>query len=266
MYTNSSMNELSKRIKNIDEYRKNNPGCDPNAYEMVEVLSDYNKIFCDVGKNGSVWANEEFKSIHREVRDFIDTRNEQFNQNGLKHAQESALYNYFNDTFPTLSTSGVSYNLADENVKKICAKACGINLYIQQQIRDNLASNSNNIIYNNLDELYILEANIKKAGLSPNALEALDDLRNENKIAYNKTPEQYKEAIKEYYKNKKLYLETKKEYENSKNDNSLSQDEKDKLYKYYYCAQEIHFGNLSDYTKDYREKERNLSDLVIEQK
>ena len=213
MYTNSSMNELSKRIKNIDEYRKNNPGCDPNAYEMVEVLSDYNKIFCDVAFNNNTAEN--------------------------------------------------SVNLADENVKKICAKACGINLYIQQQLRDNLASNSNNIIYNNLDELYILEANIKKAGLSPNALEALDDLRNENKIAYNKTPEQYKEAIKEYYKNKKLYLETKKEYEDSKNDNSLSQDEKDKLYKYYYCAQEIHFGNLSDYTKDYLEKERNLSDLVI---
>lgn len=261
IFSNYETKELFERIKQIEDYRKNNTGCDPNAYEMVEILSKFKGVTSHYNINQSEWNSDEFKYIHNVVSNFLQSRMSQFVEPnfGLKNTNGNALYNYFNNTF--FANSSIPYNLDNPDVKNICAKACGVNLYVHQQLRDNLNTNTNNVLYDNFNELQEFENNIKNSNLSSETLEVIEDLRNENKIAYNKTPNQFVQAINDYYLSKKTYLSAKEKYENSKYDFSLTKEEKGLIERNYNNERIIYQEILSCNTEDYQNKEKEQKSI-----
>ena len=183
-YINHAIKELFERIKQIEDYRKNNPGCDPNAYEMVEILSIYKSIVSQSGKQQQTLKSDELDYIREE----LNTQ--------LQITQKSALCEYFNFAFSSKDSA-----LEDEKVESICARACGINFFIQQQLRENLNKNSNDILYSNDYEYEKLNYDITNSNLPSEVEKAIKNLKAEIETAHNKTPKGYIQEITKYYEN-----------------------------------------------------------------
>ncbi len=197
-YINHAIKELFERIKQIEDYRKNNPGCDPNAYEMVEILSIYKSIVSQSGKQQQTLKSDELDYIREVVGNFLQPRMSQFNElnTQLQITQKSALCEYFNFAFSSKDSA-----LEDEKVESICARACGINFFIQQQLRENLNKNSNDILYSNDYEYEKLNYDITNSNLPSEVEKAIKNLKAEIETAHNKTPKGYIQEITKYYEN-----------------------------------------------------------------
>ena len=192
---------LSERIENINNFIKNNPTSDPNAREMCELVFDVTGLAGQMHDNDGYELAGEIVSkydLYGKTDDIINKRCEQFSDK-----ENNPLYKFFQGTgeinnYPLMRNTydriGTTYT------KEIFSRCCGILNYCQQRERD--ITSSDEKVYDNaneLNELSTLINNHPEAILSKRFKENLDDMFSEIKMAYNKTPKEFKDSRKKYY-------------------------------------------------------------------
>ena len=138
------------RLERILEYKKNNPGCDPNLFEVVELTDEL--IKAEQKESEIEWPSEEIiKSREEEVekyREVLSTNLFALRQNDLgvdDNCPLMKLMMWVKRNYINLEVSPCYY-----------AKLVGVSLYIRQQQRAVRRGEQENVIFDNKDEFEFL--------------------------------------------------------------------------------------------------------------
>ncbi len=185
-----------KRINEVFDYINSNPNSDPNAYEMNELMFSV----AEIGSKGrnfesepySFLKDEKYSKLRGDFYAMMKYRLEQLNspETGLISSRNDPLYKYFDEATMRMSTLN---SLGNKQVSDIFSKACGINLYIKQRIRDIQKTGNEEVIYDNKQELIGLLDSIDKLDNKSYYMKDLKPLLDEIHLAIGKTPREFNE-------------------------------------------------------------------------
>ncbi len=199
------INKIEDKINKVVKYRDSNPGCDPNTFELNEILFDVASIGSGSRRFEGEGKDEAYKFLHdpkyRELEDSFKTIFEPCmeqlapSENGLITSKDDPLYRYFEGSF---QRRGTLNSLGNHELRYIYSKACGINLFIKQNLRDFKNNGVEGIIYDNKQEYIDLLDRIeefKSKDYSEEQLKPLSPLMEDIHMAIGKTPKEYYQAL-----------------------------------------------------------------------
>jgi|GEM_PF-2392513 len=167
--------DVSQRITNIINYYQNNPGCDPNMYEFVELCYDMVQYLNREAPNYGIHSGS--KSVSKDGESALDEKGYVFNDNASKEqypiacavfdkfkilskqinqkllnndlgiTQESPLYQLYAD----LSRSVGTYSAYGDTPLR--AKLGGVSLFIAQKKREVTKGLISDFTYDNIYEI-----------------------------------------------------------------------------------------------------------------
>lgn len=199
------ISSLQQKVDNVLKYIEENPYSDPNAYEMNELLYEMSDI---KNEGWNIYGYDFFKDsqmskLYQDYSKMMNTRMEQLvtPDTGLCESKNDTLYKYFEQNIH--NTTG---KLGNEEAKKVNSKACAINLYVKQRLRQLDMSGKEEIIYDNGQELNDLLTKLTKENIEYYSHPEFDikDLLEDVRLAYNHTPKEFKQAKEIAQKEAKL--------------------------------------------------------------
>lgn len=205
------ISDLQQKVDNVLKYIEENPYSDPNAYEMNELLYEMSNI---KNEGWEIYGYDFFKDsqmskLYQDYSKMMNSRMEQlvYPDTGLCESKNDTLYKYFEQGIH--NSTG---KLGNEEAKKVNSKACGINLYVKQVIRDLKKSGQESIIYNNGQELNNLLTKMSDEDIEYYTHPAIDtdDIIRDAMLAFNRTPSEFEQAKIDFSEktNQQLSLDT----------------------------------------------------------
>lgn len=193
-----------ERINNILKYIEENPNSDPNAYEMNDLLFSVARLGAEGRKYEETpyafLEDPKMSKLRHDLFKMMDIRMEQLIQPdiGLCESKSDSLYQHFEKSIKNMATLN---SLGDKDLSDNFSKACGINLYVKQRLRELEMDNKDEVIYDNKREIYDLLNNLENCNYQPNQEELMTGLLSDIKAALGNTPKEYRK-IKLEEKNK----------------------------------------------------------------
>ena len=176
--------ELNDRINGELDYIQKNPLSDPNAFEMNDIMFRVASLLAQ--RIDSTEQSDELE------KDFYTMMNHRLPQLTSEESDLKAfsLAEYFNYQLENMS-SGIS--LGNDDTRDYLNSVCGVNLYINQRLRD---AKDHEIVYDNKEEhdkLFVMRELFDDYGVSNNMMDEID-------FALNVTPPIYSERKANFYK------------------------------------------------------------------
>lgn len=194
------MDITQKRINSVFEYINSNPDSDPNAYEMNDLMFSV----AEIGNKGrnfesepyAFLKDEKYSKLRNDFYAMMKYRLEQLSspETGLINSKNDPLYKYFDEATTRMSTLN---SLGNKQVSDIFSKACGIDLYIKQRVRDLQKGEKDEVIYDNKQELISLLDSIDNLEDKSYYMKDLKPLLDEIHLAIGKTPKEFNIAKKQ---------------------------------------------------------------------
>lgn len=139
------------RLERILEYKKNNPGCDPNLFEVVELTDEL--IKANPKEFEIEWPKEEVIKSREEE---FDKWKELFSINSFALQLNDLGVEDYNCPLMKLMM-WVKRNYVNREISPCYyAKLAGVSLYIRQQQRAVRRGEQENVIFDNKDEFEFL--------------------------------------------------------------------------------------------------------------
>lgn len=199
------INLTQEKVNNVLKYIEENPYSDPNAYEMNELLYEVTNLKTEGWNMYSYdFLNEApMSNLIHNFSKMMNIRMEQLvtPDTGLCESKNDSLYKYFERNMK-ISTGKIGNKKAQE----ASSKACAINLYVKQRLRQLDMSGKEEIIYDNGQELNDLLTKLTEENIEYYSHPEFDikDLLEDVRLAYNHTPKEFKQAKKIARKEAKL--------------------------------------------------------------
>lgn len=189
------ISNTQQKIDNVLKYIEENPYSDPNAYEMNELLYEMSNI---KNEGWNIYGYDFFKDpqmskLYQDFSKMMNIRMEQLvDPNvGLCDSKNDTLYKYFEQ-----GINNSTGKLGNKEAQEVTSKACGLNLYVKQVLRDLKKSGQETIIYNNGQELNSLLTKMSDENIKYYSYPTIDanDIIKDTMLAFNRTPAEFKQA------------------------------------------------------------------------
>lgn len=150
--------DFEERLSAIENYRKENEGCDPNIYELLDVIQEFNTYITEKAPNYGIYeypdlylkymdgSNTKLYDVINKYSHIVSESLDKLVNNDLNITKDSPLYKLVEDNYN--SSKRYSAQSSIELMKKLG----GVNLYLSQQDRSKRNGEIDKVEYANRDE------------------------------------------------------------------------------------------------------------------